>query len=80
MKQTNICVDTLMTCENNICQTDKTPLETYSWLQEISNEIINCEVTSRFITADDESSILFNNHLCVAILGFCQFARSTVVW
>jgi hypothetical protein len=80
MKQTNICVDTLMTCENNICQTDKTPLETYSWLQEISNEIINCEVTNRFITADDESSILFNNHLCVAKLGFCQFARSTVVW
>ena len=42
------------------CIVDReTPLETFSWLQYISNEIINCEVTNRFITADDENSILF---------------------
>ena len=80
MKTTNICVDTYMSCENNICATNKSPLEIYTWLQEVSNEVINCEVSNRFITADDENSILFNNHLCIAKLGVCQFARSTVVW
>ena len=40
-------------------------LEIYTWMQEISSEVINCEIQNRFITADDENSVVFNNNLCL---------------
>ena len=49
-------------------------------MQEISSEVINCEIQNRFITADDENSVVFNNNLCLVKHGVCEFARSTVIW
>ena len=80
MRVTKMCGDNLMRCENEVCSSSNNPLETYSWLQEISTEVLNCEIQNRFITADDEDSVVFNNNLCVVKYGECQLARSIVIW
>jgi hypothetical protein len=77
---TKICGDNMMRCENDVCSSNNYPLETYSWLQEVSSEVFNCEIQNRFITADDENSVVFHNNLCLAKYGECQLAKSIVVW
>ena len=80
MKRTNMCIDTEMLCENNICSTNKSPSETYSWLSEMTDEVINCILHKRFISADNENAVVFGNHNCVAKNGVCKLSRSTIVW
>ena len=80
MKRTYMCVDTEMLCENNICSSNKSPSESYSWLSETTDEVVNCILHKRFISADNENSVVFGNHNCIAKDGVCKLTRSTIVW
>ena len=80
LRRTKMCIDTEMVCENNICSTSNVPVENYAWLREISDSVINCVLHKRFISADDENSVVFGNHNCVAKNGFCRLTHSLIIW
>ena len=80
MRRTKMCVDTEMLCENNICSSNKSPSESYSWLSEMTDSVVNCIIHKRFISADSEDSFVFGNHYCKAKDGVCKLARSTIIW
>ena len=62
MQKTNLCGENTMICENEICISEQSPQENYSWLNEITDSVINCEIQSRIITADNLESFVFNNY------------------